>query len=125
MHSGSSNFNDIVVFHEGYILYSKFQENSRKPQMSYNKKMIKLLVKKLFYIFLVLISGTTLLVLITFLIKPEAIEIVPLTTKNLKTPDLKIAPDNSISVILVGDIMLNRGIEYMIEKEGIESLTLF
>lgn len=58
-------------------------------------------------IFLIFLLGSS------FLIKLGVIEIAPKTNQN--SEDL---PDKTIAIVLVGDIMLNRGVEYMSKKEG-------
>ncbi|PIX88091.1 MAG: hypothetical protein COZ30_01860, partial [Candidatus Nealsonbacteria bacterium CG_4_10_14_3_um_filter_36_16] len=52
--------------------------------------------------------------------KPRVIEIIPTPAQISETISDKIQPteENQITLILVGDIMLNRGVEYMVGKEG-------
>lgn len=75
------------------------------------------------WLILILFSGTILFVSAVFLIPPKVIDIIP--------EPAKISEDNSdqkaetetperISLILVGDIMLGRGVEYMVKKHGQE-----
>jgi len=71
--------------------------------------MMAFLNRKLFlfigFIIILFISSS-------FLIKPKVIEITPTLEETQPVESEKI------TIILVGDIMLNRGVEYMIEKEG-------
>jgi len=66
--------------------------------------------RKFFLIFLIIVIGIILFIS-SFLIEPKVIEIVPKT-------DEEKANKEEITLMLVGDIMLDRGVEYMIEKEG-------
>ena len=70
--------------------------------------------KKLFFACLSLIFGIAFLIIASFLIEPRVIEITPLPQP--------IAPveKEEITIILVGDIMLNRGVEDMINEHGSE-----
>ena len=52
----------------------------------------------------------------SFLLKPRVIEIFP--EINQVPENLAENNDDAISILFVGDIMLNRGVEYMIDKEG-------
>jgi len=55
-----------------------------------------------------------LFVAASFLIKPTIFEVEPKITTDLELQE----EDNEIAVFLVGDVMLNRGVEYMIEKQA-------
>jgi len=69
---------------------------------------------------LIIIFGLILFVGSSFLIKPKVIEIVPLATQNSEnfTSQAQLTENETITIILVGDIMLDRGVEYMIKTEG-------
>jgi poly-gamma-glutamate synthesis protein (capsule biosynthesis protein) len=79
--------------------------------------VISKLARKLFLFFLL---GIIFFVWSSFLIPSKTIEITP--SANQTSEDLLIHhysyQNNLITLILVGDIMLNRGVEYMIKKEG-------
>jgi len=64
--------------------------------------------RKFFLIFLIIVIGIILFIS-SFLIEPKVIEIVPKI-------DEEKANKEEITLMLVGDIMLDRGVEYMIEK---------
>jgi len=64
--------------------------------------------RKFFLIFLIIVIGIILFIS-SFLIEPKVIEIVPKT-------DEEKANKEEITLMLVGDIMLDRGVEYMVEK---------
>jgi len=64
--------------------------------------------RKFFLIFLIIVFGIILFIN-SFLIEPKVIEIVPKT-------DEEKANKEEITLMLVGDIMLDRGVEYMVEK---------
>jgi len=70
--------------------------------------------QKIFWLFLLIFLGAVLFVAASFLIEPTTFEVEPEITTE---PEFK-EKDNEIAVFLVGDIMLNRGVEYMIEKQG-------
>jgi len=75
--------------------------------------MVKLLSKKIFWLISILILGIIFFIGSFFLIKPKVTEIIP--------PPAQVPlpiEEKPITIILVGDIMLNRGVEYMIKKEG-------
>ena len=67
------------------------------------------------FLILILIS-LILLIGSSFLLKPRVIEIFPKI--NQVPENLAENNDNIISILFVGDIMLNRGVEYMIDKES-------
>ena len=69
---------------------------------------------------LIIIFGLILFVGSSFLIKPKVIEIVPLATQNSEnfTSQAQLTENETITIILVGDIMLDRGVENMIKIEG-------
>jgi len=72
--------------------------------------MTKSFNKTLYSIVLAVLFGIILFLLISFLIKPETFEI--LTKKSAEK-------ENQIAILIfTGDIMLDRGVEYYIEKEG-------
>jgi poly-gamma-glutamate synthesis protein (capsule biosynthesis protein) len=75
--------------------------------MGYNKEMR--------WIFVFFILGVILFIGSSFLIKPRVVEVSSLPTQVSKP---EIIENKTITVILVGDIMLDRGVEYMVEKEG-------
>ncbi|MDD2696876.1 MAG: CapA family protein [Candidatus Pacebacteria bacterium] len=62
------------------------------------------------WVFLAALSVLILFLGVSFLIKPEVIETTPKTTES--------QPEKEINLILVGDIMLNRGVEYKVQNEG-------
>ncbi|HUW71722.1 MAG TPA: CapA family protein [Candidatus Humimicrobiaceae bacterium] len=74
---------------------------------------MKRLNQKLLFICLLFTIGLVFLIIASFLIEPEVVEITPL-------PPQASAPieDKESTIILVGDIMLNRGVEDMIDKHG-------
>ncbi|MDP1538981.1 MAG: CapA family protein [bacterium] len=63
-----------------------------------------------------IILGIILFFGISFFIEPAGIEIIPSQQKETST--LIAEEEQPIKIILVGDIMLDRGVEYMVEKEG-------
>ncbi|PIV45302.1 MAG: hypothetical protein COS25_00520, partial [Candidatus Nealsonbacteria bacterium CG02_land_8_20_14_3_00_37_10] len=63
-----------------------------------------------------IILGIILFFGISFFIEPAGIEIIPFQQKETST--LLVGEEQPIKIILVGDIMLDRGVEYMVEKEG-------
>jgi len=75
--------------------------------------------RKFFLIFLIIVFGIILFIN-SFLIRPKVIEITPLPAQvSESSPSQTQLPENeTMTIILVGDIMLDRGVEYMIEKEG-------
>ncbi len=77
---------------------------------------MKRLNQKLFFISLFLTLGLTLLITASFLIEPEVLEIIPVHQAAI-APIEKIEK-NEITIILVGDIMLDRGVKDMIAKYG-------
>ena len=81
---------------------------------------ISKLNQKLFLFILLLFLGLILFIGSSFLMKPRVIEIIPTPAQISETISDKIQPteENQITLILVGDIMLNRGVEYMVGKEG-------
>jgi len=75
--------------------------------------MAKLLSKKIVWLISIFILGIIFFIGSSFLIKPKVTEIIP--------PPAQVSlliEEKPITIILVGDIMLNRGVEYMIEREG-------
>lgn len=80
--------------------------------MGYNKKMRR--------VFAFFILGVILFIGGSFLIPPKVIEIIPAPAQVSENFTSQIPPieNETITVILVGDIMLDRGVEYMIEIEG-------
>ena len=81
---------------------------------------ISKLNQKLFLFILLLFLGLILFIGSSFLMKPRVIEIIPTPAQISETISDKIQPteENQITLILVGDIMLNRGVEYMIKTRG-------
>ena len=75
--------------------------------------------RKFFLIFLIIVFGIILFIS-SFLIKPKVIEITPSPAQvsEISPNQTQLLENETITVILVGDIMLDRGVEYMIEKEG-------
>lgn len=73
--------------------------------------MVRLDQKLLFLLLLLCFLGAALFIGSSFFIKPAIIEITPSNQPKLKE-------NKTISIFLVGDIMLDRGVEYMIEKQG-------
>ena len=71
--------------------------------------------RKLFFLLLFIFLGTVLFLGGTFLIEPESVEVNPKQTVK-ETPQQE--EKQQVKIILAGDIMLNRGVEYMVEKEG-------
>jgi len=70
---------------------------------------------KILIIFLLfLFCSGVVFVLRFFLVNPSLIENKP--NRTIETP--QIVEDKSITLILVGDIMLDRGVKYMVEKYG-------
>jgi len=67
------------------------------------------------WIFVFFILGVILFVGSSFLIKPKVVEISSLPNQ---VSEPEIIENKTVAVILVGDIMLDRGVEYMVEKEG-------
>ncbi len=68
---------------------------------------------------LVLISmGITLFFGISFFIESDGVKTVPEQQEKTSTPTVE--ESQPIRIVLVGDIMLDRGVKYMIEKEGRE-----
>jgi poly-gamma-glutamate synthesis protein (capsule biosynthesis protein) len=53
---------------------------------------------------------------ISFFTEPAGIEIIPYQQEKASTPIVK--EKQPIKIILAGDIMLDRGVEYMVEEEG-------
>jgi len=76
--------------------------------MVYNKDMGKWLV------FIVILAGISFLTA-TFLIQPKFVEVEHKQLADVKPEQIE---KDQIKIILAGDIMLNRGIEYMVEKYG-------
>jgi len=71
--------------------------------------------QKLFWIFLIPALGIIFFIGSSFLNRPEVIEITSQPSQiSTSTPE----KEKSITIILVGDIIFNRGVEYMIEKVG-------
>ncbi len=74
--------------------------------------MMTFLKKKPLFIFLIIIAlGIILFIAACFLIVPEKTEIY-------QSPVAEETEKETINVILAGDIMLDRGVEYMVEKQG-------
>ncbi len=65
------------------------------------------------WIFLIIAAGIILFAGASFLIKPEVIETISTSTQSSV-----LSLEEPIRIILAGDIMLDRGVEYMIEKYG-------
>ncbi len=65
------------------------------------------------WIFLIIAAGIILFAGASFLIKPEVVE-----TTSTSTQSSVFSSEEPIRIILAGDIMLDRGVEYMIEKYG-------
>ena len=78
------------------------------------------LSQRLSILILVLFSGLILFIGSSFLIKPKVVKIIPSPEQISEILPNQTQPTESetINIILVGDIMLDRGVEYMIEKEG-------
>lgn len=74
---------------------------------------MKILNLKIFLLSLIFILGLIILIIASFLIKPRVIEIVSPTQQALTPIEKK-----EITIILVGDIMLDRGVEDIIDKYG-------
>jgi len=70
--------------------------------------------QKPFWLFLLIFLGAILFVAASFLIEPTIFEVEP----EIATEPEPQEESNEITVFLVGDVMLNRGVEYMIEKKG-------
>ena len=77
--------------------------------------MAKHLNQSLFFIILFFFFGLIILIAAAFLIEPEVIEITPLPNKTQAHAPVE---KKEISIIFVGDIMLNRGVKHMIDKHG-------
>ncbi len=74
--------------------------------------MVKLNQKLLF---LLLLLGMALFIGSSFLMKPRVVEVISQPSQiSTSTPE----KEKSITIILAGDIMLDRGVEYMTEKYG-------
>lgn len=71
--------------------------------------------KRLFFIFLFFISGAILYFSVSFLTEPKVLET---SLKPAQFSEPKIIENETVTIILVGDIMLDRGVEYLIEKHG-------
>jgi len=82
--------------------------------------MLNKLDKILFLVVLILFFGLCVFIGSSFLIKPKVIEIVssPAQVSENLTNQTQPTENETITVILVGDIMLDRGVEYMVEKYG-------
>jgi len=83
--------------------------------------MLIKLKRVLFWTFLLLFLGAIFFIGSSFLIKPSVIEVTPSPTKISETSFLikEISKENeSITIILVGDIMLDRRVEYMMKKNN-------
>lgn len=63
----------------------------------------------------VIIFGIILFLGVSFFIEPESVEVEP---KQFIEESSQQTKEEKISIILVGDIMLDRGVEYMVEKYG-------
>ncbi len=70
---------------------------------------------KLFLILLSVISGIILFIAGSFLMKLRIIEVI---SKPSQISTSTAENEKSITIILTGDIMLDRGVEYMVEKYG-------
>ncbi len=70
--------------------------------------------KKLFLLLLLLFLGVIFFFGGSFLMKPRVI-LIEGFTKSINSP---VPSEKEITIFLAGDIMLDRGVEYMIEKEG-------
>jgi len=78
--------------------------------MRYNRRMAKPLNKILYSAILISLCGIILFILASLLIKPKTIEILPKESPEKESP---------VSTLLfTGDIMMDRGVEYYIEKQG-------
>ena len=100
-----------LIEHGSRLLYCKFPNPSRKSKIKVVKKILPWLI---FIIFAALVEAALLIQIEGF---PKSIPgySSPVITQRStsKSPEQK-----TISVFLVGDIMLNRGVEYMIETQG-------
>lgn len=81
--------------------------------------------QKLFLAIFILSVGIALFIEGYFLIEPETIEIQTKSENSLSAQIseaslIKIQPaeDKTVTIILTGDIMLNRGVEYLVKKQG-------
>ena len=76
--------------------------------------------QKLFLAVLLFLFGIIVFIGSSFLIRPKIIEITPSPVQvSESSPSQTQLPENeTITIILVGDIMLDRGVEYMVHKEG-------
>jgi poly-gamma-glutamate synthesis protein (capsule biosynthesis protein) len=85
--------------------------------------MRDILDKKLFLATLLILFGVILFIGGPFLIKPRVIEIIPspaqiLQDKTWVGEPAEVSENKTITIILVGDIMLDRGVEYIIKTQG-------
>jgi len=71
--------------------------------------------QNLFFIALFLIFGLIALVAASFLIEPKVIEIIHIPDKTQISSPVE---ENKITMIFVGDIMLDRGVKNMVDKHG-------
>lgn len=81
--------------------------------------------QKLFLAIFILSAGIALFIGGYFLIKPEIIEVqikpessLPAQISEGSLAKIQLTEDKTVTIILVGDIMLNRGVEYMIKTKG-------
>ncbi len=95
------------------ILAGRIRQKFMLRQQKISNGVKKILPWLVLVIFAILI-GTTLLITIDRFTKSINYR-SPFT---LPTPTSKSAKEKIIKVVLAGDIMLNRGVEYMVEKEG-------
>lgn len=75
---------------------------------------MKYLNQKLFFVCSILALGLTLLIAAAFVVEPKVIEVAPLSHQK----EIETAEEEKITIILVGDIMLDRGVKNMIDKNG-------
>lgn len=84
-------------------------------------KVMNKLVKNFFWAaaIFILFSGIAFIAA-SFLLGPKSLEIIPFSAQiSENSPDTTLSEKKeTIGIILVGDIMLDRGTEYMIKKEG-------
>lgn len=75
--------------------------------------------QKLVFTLLIVVFGIILFGGGSFLIKPKVIEIILPQVQVFEGPanQVPLIENKTITIILVGDIMLDRGVEYMVEKE--------
>ncbi|MER3407165.1 MAG: hypothetical protein C4278_01960 [Patescibacteria group bacterium] len=72
--------------------------------------------QKIFFVFMFVSFGVISFFGFSFLMKEKSIEINPISNKVSKTENKKFFEDKTITLILVGDIMLDRGVKSQIKK---------